>query len=115
MVHLKRNATKEEREALNVIISSAESGEIKPETCPRLLSYLSAPKKLWKWLKSNNLIESFNSLLERRRFGKFHSPWRILQIARVIALYYNLLTYFLIIVIILQCPLFFSLYQKFIQ
>jgi hypothetical protein len=32
----------------------------------------------------------FNSLLERRRFGKCHSPWRILQIARAIALNYNL-------------------------
>ncbi|BDB98279.1 transposase [Saccharolobus caldissimus] len=110
LVHLKRNATKEEREALNVIISSAESGEIKPEACPRLLSYLSAPKELWKWLKSNNLVESFNSLLERRRFGKFHSPWRILQIARTIANNYNLSTCLLITVIILQYPLLFSLY-----
>ncbi|QXJ31874.1 transposase [Saccharolobus shibatae] len=115
LVHLKRNATKEEREALNVIISSAEGGEIKPETCPRLLSYLSAPKELWRWLKSNNLIESFNSLLERRRFGKFHSPWRILQIARTIANNYNLLTCFLITVILLQFSLFFSFYQKYTQ
>ncbi|QXJ35009.1 transposase [Saccharolobus shibatae] len=115
LVHLKRNATKEEREALNVIVSSTESGEIKPETYSRLLSYLSAPKELWGWLKSNNLIESFNSLLERRRFGKFHSPWRILQIARAIAIYYNLLTCFLNIVIILYDSLLFSLYQKFIQ
>ncbi|BDB99517.1 hypothetical protein SACC_25340 [Saccharolobus caldissimus] len=30
LVHLKRNVTKEEREALNAIISSAESGGIKP-------------------------------------------------------------------------------------
>ncbi|QXJ28547.1 hypothetical protein J5U23_01416 [Saccharolobus shibatae B12] len=101
LVHLKRRATKEEREALNAIISSAENGEIKPESCPTLLSYLKASKKLWKWLKSNNLIESFNSLLERRRFGLYHSPWRILQIARAIALYYNLFTYFLITIIIL--------------
>ncbi|QXJ31938.1 hypothetical protein J5U21_01589 [Saccharolobus shibatae] len=61
------------------------------------------------------MIESFNSLLERRRFGAFQSPWRILQIARAIALYYNLLTCFLITVIILQCTLLFSFYQKFIQ
>ncbi|AAK41861.1 Second ORF in transposon ISC1250 [Saccharolobus solfataricus P2] len=47
LVHLKRNASKEEREALK-IISSTESGEIKHETCPRLLSYLSVPKELWK-------------------------------------------------------------------
>ncbi len=71
LVHLKRGKTKEEREALDE--SSAESGELKPESCPTLLSYLKAGKKLWKWLKSNNLVESFNSLLERRRFGAFHS------------------------------------------
>ncbi|QXJ28700.1 hypothetical protein J5U23_01569 [Saccharolobus shibatae B12] len=109
LVHLKRRKTKEEREALDAIISSAENGEIKPESCPTLLSYLKASKKLWKWLKSNNLIKSFNSLLEGRRFGAFHSPWRILQIARAIAIYYNLLACFLII-IILQCTLFFSFY-----
>ncbi|EHP69919.1 hypothetical protein MetMK1DRAFT_00004210, partial [Metallosphaera yellowstonensis MK1] len=38
------------------------------------------------------------SLLERRRFGKCHSPWRILQIARAIALNYDLSTCYLIIV-----------------
>ncbi|QXJ34022.1 hypothetical protein J5U22_00567 [Saccharolobus shibatae] len=107
LVHLKRRKTKEEREALNAIISSAENGELKSESCPTLLSYLKASKKLWKWLKSNNLIESFNSLLERRRFRLYHSPWRILQITRVIALYYNLLTCFIITVIILQYLLFF--------
>ncbi|QXJ35799.1 hypothetical protein J5U22_02346 [Saccharolobus shibatae] len=54
-------------------------------------------------------------LPERRRFGLYHSPWRILQIARTIALYYNLFTYFLITVILLQYTLFFSFYRKFIQ
>ncbi|ADB88279.1 transposase ISC1250 [Saccharolobus islandicus L.D.8.5] len=48
------------------------------------------------------MVESFNSLLERRRFGKFHSPWRILQIAKAIAVEYNSLTCFLILVIILH-------------
>uniref|UniRef100_A0A2U9IUV9 IS256 family transposase n=1 Tax=Metallosphaera hakonensis JCM 8857 = DSM 7519 TaxID=1293036 RepID=A0A2U9IUV9_9CREN len=115
LVHLKRRATKEEREALDAITSSAELGKIKPETNPTLLSYLIADKKLWKWLKSNNLVESFNSLLERRRFGLFHSPWRILQLARAIALYYNLFTYFLITVIILQSSSFLSLYPKYTQ
>ncbi|AAK41414.1 IS256-like element ISC1250 family transposase [Saccharolobus solfataricus] len=115
LVHLKRRATKEEREALDAITSSAELGEIKPETNPTLLSYLVASKELWKWLKTNNLVESFNSLLERRRFGSFHSPWRILQIARAIALYYNLLTYFLTIVIILQSSSFLPIPQKYIQ
>ncbi|AKV75422.1 hypothetical protein MsedC_2255 [Metallosphaera sedula] len=115
LVHLKRRATKEEREALDAITSSAELGKIKPETNPTLLSYLIADKKLWKWLKSNNLVESFNSLLERRRFGLFHSPWRILQIARAIALYYNLLTCFLVTVIILQSPSSLSLSSKYTQ
>ena len=46
-------------------------------------------------------MESFNSLVERRRFGKFHSGYRILQIALTIAVLYNLLNYFLILVIIL--------------
>ncbi|AWR98987.1 transposase [Metallosphaera hakonensis] len=115
LVHLKRRATKEEREALDAITSSAELGKIKPETNPTLLSYLIADKKLWKWLKSNNLVESFNSLLERRRFGLFHSPWRILQLARAIALYYNLSAYFLITVIILQSSSFLSLYPKYTQ
>ncbi|AWS00257.1 transposase [Metallosphaera hakonensis] len=114
LVHLKRRATKEEREALDAITSSAELGKIKPETNPTLLSYLIADKKLWK-LKSNNLVESFNSLLERRRFGLFHSPWRILQLARAIALYYNLSAYFLITVIILQSSSFLSLYPKYTQ
>jgi hypothetical protein len=41
-----------------------------------LLSYLLAPRELWPLLRSNILAESFNSLLERRRFGKCHSPWR---------------------------------------
>ncbi|AAK41524.1 Partial transposase ISC1250 [Saccharolobus solfataricus P2] len=97
----------------HVIISSAELGGIKSEANPTLLSYLVASKELWKF-KTNNLVESFNSLLERR-FSKFHSPWRILQIARAIALYYNLLTYFLTIIIILQLPSFLSISQKYIQ
>ncbi|QXJ34139.1 hypothetical protein J5U22_00684 [Saccharolobus shibatae] len=46
LIHLKRRKTKEEREALDAIISSAENGEIKHETCSRLLSCLSALKKL---------------------------------------------------------------------
>jgi putative transposase len=72
------------------------------------------PRELWSLLMSNNLAESFNSLLERR-FGKCHSPWRILQIARVIALNYNLSTCYPIIVIILQKPLFLHEMIKYIQ
>ena len=55
------------------------------------------------------------SLLERRRFGKCHSPWRILQIARAIALSYNLSACYLIIVIILHGSLFLREMVKYIQ
>jgi putative transposase len=48
-------------------------------------------------------------------FGKCHSPWRILQIARAIAINYNLSTCYLIIVIILQEPLFLRETVKYIQ
>ncbi len=54
-------------------------------------------KKLWKF-KSNNLVESFNSLLERRRVPLTLED----QIARAIADYYNLSTCCLILVIILR-------------
>ena len=53
--------------------------------------------------------------LERRRFGKCHSPWRILQIARAIALNYNLSACYLTLVIILQEPLFLRETVKYIQ
>jgi putative transposase len=62
-----------------------------------------------------HLAESFNFLLERRRFGKCHSLWRILQIARAIALNYNLSTCYLVLVIILQDPLFLHEMFKYIQ
>jgi len=55
------------RVSLDLLLSLAES------------PYLLAPRELWPLLRSNNLAESFNSLLERRRFGKCYSPWRILQ------------------------------------
>jgi len=45
-------------------------------------------------------------------FGKCHSPWRI---ARAIALNYNLSTCYLILVIILQEPLFLRDMIKYIQ
>jgi putative transposase len=86
------------RVLLDLLLCLAESV---PTRGSPLLSYLLAPKELWPFLRSNNMAESFNSLLERRRFGKCHSSWRILQIARAIALNYNLSTYYLIIVIIL--------------
>jgi putative transposase len=96
----------------DLLLSLAESV---PTRGSPLLSYLLAPRELWPLLRSNNLAESFNSLLERRRFGKCHSPWRILQIARAIALNYNLSTCYLILVIILQKPLFLHEMIKYIQ
>ncbi|EHP70233.1 hypothetical protein MetMK1DRAFT_00007350, partial [Metallosphaera yellowstonensis MK1] len=86
-----------------------------PTRVSPLLSYLLAPRELWPLLRSNNLAESFNSLLERRRFGKCHSPWRILQIAQAIAVNYNLSTCYLDLVIILQDPLFLRDMIKYIQ
>ena len=61
------------RVLLDLLLSLAESV---PTRVSPLLSYLLAPRELWPLLRSNNLAESFNSLLERRRFGKYHSPWR---------------------------------------
>jgi len=87
-----------EREELDKILSSSEQG-VSVDDKLGVLNYLVAPRELWKWLKSNNLVES---LVERRRFGKFHSPWRILQIALAIAVEYNLLNCFLTLVIILH-------------
>ncbi|EHP69941.1 transposase [Metallosphaera yellowstonensis MK1] len=110
LVHLKRS--RRVRVLLDLLLSLAESV---PTRGSPLLSYLLAPRELWSLLRSNNLAESFNSLLERRRFGKCHSPWRILQIARAIALNYNLSTCYLIIVIILQDPLFLRKMVKYIQ
>jgi len=97
---------------LDLLLSLAESV---PTRGSPLLSYLLAPRELWPLLRSNNLAESFNSLLERRRFGKCHSPWRILQIARAIALNYNLSACYLIIVIILHGSLFLREMVKYIQ
>ncbi|EHP70907.1 hypothetical protein MetMK1DRAFT_00014110, partial [Metallosphaera yellowstonensis MK1] len=112
LVHLKRRVDRRVRVLLDLLLSLAESV---PTRGSPLLSYLLAPRELWPLLRSNNLAESFNSLLERRRFGKCHSPWRILQIARAIALNYNLSTCYLILVIILQGSLFLRETVKYIQ
>jgi putative transposase len=95
LVHLKRRVGRRVRVLLDLLLSLAESvptrgsrgspdsrltretfAESVPTRGSPLLSYLLAPRELWFLLRSNNLAESFNSLLERRRFGKFHSPWR---------------------------------------
>ena len=107
VVHLKRSMKRSEREELDEILFLGEQG-VSVDDKLGVLNYLVAPRGLWKWLKSNNLVESFNSLVERRRFGKFHSPWRILQIALAIAVEYNPLNCFLILVIILHNTLFLS-------
>ncbi|BCS93739.1 MAG: hypothetical protein MjAS7_2347 [Metallosphaera javensis (ex Sakai et al. 2022)] len=39
-------------------------------------------------------MESFNSLVRRRRFGKYHTPYRLLQIVWAIADNYNVLNNF---------------------
>jgi len=59
LVHLKRS--RRVRDALDLILSLAESV---PTRGSPLLSYLLAPRELWPLLRSNNLAESFNSLLE---------------------------------------------------
>ena len=94
---------------LDLLLSLAESV---PTRGSPLLSYLLAPREAPPQV---NLAESFNSLLERRRFGKCHSPWRILQIARAIALNYNLSTCYLALVIILHGSLFLRKMVKYIQ
>ncbi|BCS93205.1 MAG: hypothetical protein MjAS7_1813 [Metallosphaera javensis (ex Sakai et al. 2022)] len=60
-----------------------------------LLSFTSLPQELQRLLSTNNLVESFNSLVERRRFGKCHTPHRLLQIVWAIADNYNILDNFL--------------------
>ena len=113
VVHLKRNMTREEREELDKLMSSAEKGVAVVDKYG-VFNYIQEPKELWKWLKSNNLVESFNSLVERRRFGKSHTPRRVLQTARAIAIWYNLFTNFFTTVIILQLSLLFSLLSTYL-
>ncbi|MDT7862473.1 MAG: transposase [Saccharolobus sp.] len=59
IVHMKRNMSKDEREELDKLIKSAKEGEIVVNKYG-VLNYLEAPRGVWKWLKSNNLVESFN-------------------------------------------------------
>ena len=58
-VHLKRS--RRVRVLLDLLLSLAKSV---PTRGSPLLSYLFAPRELWPLLRSNNLAESFNSLLE---------------------------------------------------
>ena len=61
LVHLKRRVDRRVRVLLDLLLSLAESV---PTRGSPLLSYLLAPRELWPLLRSNNLAESFNSLLE---------------------------------------------------
>jgi len=108
LVHLKRRVDRRVRVLLNLLLSLAESVPIRGSP---LLSYLLAPRELWPLLRSPGRVLQ----LPPGEFGKCHSPWRILQIARAIALNYNLSTCYLIIVIILQEPLFLRETVKYIQ
>jgi hypothetical protein len=73
-----------------------------------LLSYLLAPREAPPQVEQPGRVLQ----LPPGEFGKCHSPWRI---ARAIALNYNLSTYHLIIIIILQEPLFLRDMIKYIQ
>ena len=66
-------------------------------------------------LGKDALLNETVAEMERRRFGKCHSPWRILQIAQAIAINYNLSTCYLAPVIILQGSLFLREMVKYIQ
>ena len=106
LVHLKRS--RRVRVLLDLLLSLAESV---PTCGSPLLSYLLAPRELWPLLRSNNTTSPSTP------------SWRVRQvplpledqIARAIALNYNLLTYHLALVIILQGSLFLREMVKYIQ
>jgi Transposase and inactivated derivatives len=106
LVHLKRS--RRVRVLLDLLLSLAESV---PTRGSPLLSYLLAPREAPPQVEQPGRVLQ----LPPGEFGKCHSPWRILQIARAIALNYNLSTYHLIIVIILQGSLFLRETVKYIQ
>jgi hypothetical protein len=84
---------------------------VRPHPWLPLLSYLLAPREAPPQVEQPGRVLQ----LPPGEFGKCHSPWRILQIARAIALNYNLSACYLIIVIILQEPLFLRDMIKYIQ
>jgi len=97
-VHLKRS-----RKVRDALDSSPRPTQGSP-----LLSYLLAPREAPPQVEQPGRVLQ----LPPGEFGKCHSPWRI---ARAIALNYNLSTYHLIIIIILQEPLFLRETVKYIQ
>ncbi|WP_338598181.1 transposase [Sulfolobus tengchongensis] len=82
LVHLKRNMSEEERKELDELISTrVVDTRFKEELVSQgVLNFTHLPQRLQGLLRSSNLVESFNSLLERRLFGRFHSPHRLFQI-----------------------------------
>jgi len=79
LVHLKRS--RRVRDALDLLLSLAV-----PTWGSPLLSYLLAPREA----PSSGPTTRPVLQLPPGEFGKCHSPWRVLQIARAIALNYNL-------------------------
>ncbi len=104
MVHLKRS--RRVRVLLNLILSLAVPTRGSPSPTS------SSPRSSGP---SSGQTTRPTLQLPPGEFGKCHSPWRILQIAPTIALNYNLSSYYLIVVIILQEPLFLHNMIKYIQ
>jgi hypothetical protein len=102
-VYLKRS--RRVRVLLDLLLSLSESV---PTRGSPLLSYLLAPREAPPQVKQPSRVLQ----LLPGEFGKCHSPWRI---AWAIALNYNLSTCYLILVIILQEPLFLREMVKYIQ
>ena len=106
LVHLKRRVDRRVRVLLDLLLSLAVPTRGSP-----ILSYLLAPRELWPLVRSNNPTSPSTP------------SWRVLQvplpledrIARAVALNYNLSTCHLILVIILQEPLFLRDMIKYIQ
>jgi hypothetical protein len=94
------------RDALDLLLSLSVSTRVSP-----LLSYLLAPRELWPLLRSN---DPTSPSTPSRRVRQVPLPLED-RIARALAINYNLSTCYLIIVIILQDPLFLREMVKYIQ
>ncbi|EHP69987.1 hypothetical protein MetMK1DRAFT_00004890 [Metallosphaera yellowstonensis MK1] len=103
-VHLKRS--RRVRDALDLLLSLAVPTRVSP-----LLSYLLAPRELWPLLRSN---DPTSPSTPSRRVRQVPLPLED-RIAWALAINYNLSTCYLIIVIILQDPLFLREMIKYIQ
>lgn len=95
--HVKKHLNHSERKEVDLLISGVLtefSDRVKELVERGLLSFLSLPQEIQRLLSTNNLVESFNSLVERRRFGKYHTPHRLLQIVWAIVQNYNIFSNF---------------------